>query len=79
MLTVDKKILEKLPKWVQKCEIYELSVYKEYGETNYMMLLKSFADDEIQDNVFFNANSLAELKWQLAAYRKDRRRYGYDY
>nr|DAP16432.1 MAG TPA: hypothetical protein [Caudoviricetes sp.] len=46
---------------------------------NYSYMMKALESDENQEYVQGYADSLNELKWQLAQYKKDHSRYGIDY
>lgn len=71
--SVDKSIASKLPKWA----VERMIDLDKIGNYSYMM--KPFEEDENQEYVQGYADSLNELKWQLAQYKKDHSRYGIDY
>lgn len=70
---VDKSIASKLPKWATE-RMIDLD-----KNGNYSYMMKPFDDDPNKNEVQGYADSLSELKWQLAQYKKDYSRYGIDY
>lgn len=73
MFSVDKSIASKLPKWAAE-RMIDLD-----RNGNYSYMMKALESDENQAYVQGYADSLNELKWQLAQYKKDHSRYGIDY
>lgn len=78
MFRVDKNIANKLPKWATE-RMIDLDKVGYVNNAKYSYMMKPFDDDPNKDEVQGYADSLSELKWQLAQYKKDYSRYGINY
>lgn len=75
---VDKSISNKLPKWAAK-RMIDLDKIELDKNAKYSYMMKPLEEDENQECVQGYADTLSELKWQLAQYRKDYSRFAIDY
>lgn len=83
---IDGKWISRLPKWAQQRAL-TLDRFQSWGSNCYHMIIARLPEDKrvFNDNndksgeVFFSADNLEELKWELACYRSDFVRFGYDY
>lgn len=75
---VDKSIANKLAKWAAE-RMIDLDKIELDKNAKYSYMMKPLEEDENQEYVQGYADSLNELKWQLAQYKKDHSRYGIDY
>lgn len=75
---VDKSVANKLTKWAAE-RMIDLDKIDLDKNAKYSYIMKPLEDDENQNEVQGYADSLSELKWQLAQYKKDYSRYGIDY
>lgn len=75
---VDKSVVNKLAKWAAE-RMIDLDKIDLDKNAKYSYIMKPLEDDENQNEVQGYADSLSELKWQLAQYKKDYSRYGIDY
>lgn len=75
---VDKSIANKLAKWAAE-RMIDLDKIGLDKNAKYSYMMKPLEEDENQEYVQGYADSLNELKWQLAQYKKDHSRYGIDY
>lgn len=78
IFSVDKSIANKLPKWAVE-RMIDLDKIELDKNTKYSYMMKSLEEDENQEYVQGYADTLNELKWQLAQYMKDYRRFAIDY
>lgn len=75
---VDKSVANKLAKWAAE-RMIDLDKIDLDKNAKYSYMMKPLEDDENQNEVQGYADSLSELKWQLAQYKKNYSRYGIDY
>lgn len=82
----DKKLLIKMPLWAQplltSCVDYSQYHYDDYDGTRYEAQMNAFPDDPRADTapiVYFQADTIPELRSDLEAYKKSFSRLNYDY
>jgi hypothetical protein len=83
---IDSKWISRLPKWAQERAL-ALDRFQSWGSNCYHMIIVRLPEDKRVFNdkndkggdVFFSADNLKELKWELAYYKSDFARFGYDY
>lgn len=75
---VDKSVANKLAKWAAE-RMIDLDKIELDKNAKYSYMMKPLEKDENQEYVQGYADSLSELKWQLAQYKKDYSRFGIDY
>ena len=80
------KYITRLPKWVQERTLF-FDRFMSWGSNCYHLVIVRLPEDkrvfgdknDKSRDVFFSADNLRELKWELAYYRSDFARFGYDY
>lgn len=83
---IDGKWITRLPKWAQERTL-ALDRFQSWGSNCYHMVIVRLKNDKRTFNdkndksgeVFFSADNLEELKWELAYYKSNFARFGYDY
>lgn len=78
IFSVDKSITKKLPKWAVE-RMIDLDKFELDKNAKYSYMMKPLEEDENQEYVQGYADTLSELKWQLAQYKKDYSRFAIDY